>query len=101
MEELLEEVRSALRVKTTLTDAEVRTFIATAIEDMRRVGIRDELLDTKTMSSLAKSAVIMYCKAHYGFDNSQAGQFHSWYLETVTCLKNSTANEVLYEAMSE
>lgn len=90
---LIDDVRVALRVTSTMTDPEIRTLIDAAIEDMRRVGVRDELLCPESMNSLAKSAVVMYCKAAYGFDNSAASLYMQWYNQTVTSLMNSSLNE--------
>lgn len=90
---LLDDVRVALRVTSTMTDVEVQGYIDAAIADMRRVGVREELLSEETMNSLARHAVVMFCKSSYGYDNSEADRFRRSYDWAVTALMNSTANE--------
>ena len=90
---LRDDVRVALRVTATMTDVEVDALISAAISDMERVGVRDELLDPKTMTGLAKFAVIAFCKANYGFDNPDGPAYLERYKWTVTALMNSAMNE--------
>ena len=89
---LLDEVRTALRVTSEMTDSEIQAWIAAAIADMRRVGIRDELLVEEELAALPKAAVILYAKAMYGYDNAEAPRFLSAYRATVASLLNSSAN---------
>jgi hypothetical protein len=94
---LLDDVRVALRVVSTKTDSEVKAWIDAAKRDMRRVGIREELLaegEDGSMDPMAHAAVIMYCKANYGFDNSDSDRYWSRYNWTVTSMVNSSMNEV-------
>lgn len=89
---LLDEVRTALRVTSEMTDSEIQAWIAAAIADMRRVGIREELLDEENLAALPKAAVILYVKSMYGYDNSEAQRFLAAYRATVASLMNSKAN---------
>lgn len=89
---LLDDVRTSLRVTSTLTDVEVQAWIDAAIADMKRVGIRDELLVEEELAALPKAAVILYAKAMYGYDNAEAPRFLSAYRATVASLLNSSAN---------
>ena len=98
---LRDDVRVALRVRSTMTDVEVDALIAAAVADMRRIGIREELLDTKNMGDLAKFAVIAFCKANYGFDNTEGPTYFERYKWCVTALANSSMNETLYEPVEE
>lgn len=93
---LLDDVRQCVRVTSTATDAEIQAWINAAIEDMRRCGIKDALLDPATMNSLAKSAVICFVKANYGYDNSEAPRFMESYNAMLTGLYNSKSNEYLF-----
>lgn len=94
---LLDEVRIAVRVMSDATDVELEALIDGAIAEMRRIGIRDELLQTDSLSPLAKNAIYMYCKAMYGFGNgTDAPMFWQWFQHSVTALANSDANESLY-----
>lgn len=69
---LLDDVRVALRVTTTMTDVEIETYIATALFDMGNKGVKPEFLaedagDDDYMP-IVRTAVINYCKAQYGRD---------------------------------
>ena len=90
---LLDDVRVALRVTSDATDSEIEAMIDTAIADMRRVGVRDSLLNRESLTPMALNAVFMFCKANYGFDNKDAGTFWNRYQWTVTALMNSSMNE--------
>lgn len=93
---LLDEMRTRLRVTTTLTDDEIEGEIYAAIADMRRCGVKDSLLDDP--SPLVKHAIALYCKAYYGYDNNEREQFVIAYERTLCDLLNSKANEYLFPA---
>lgn len=71
---LLDDVRTALRVTTTLTDGEIETYIGTALFDMGNKGVKPDFLADDADSEngdympIVKTAVINYCKAQYGRD---------------------------------
>ncbi|MBR3158447.1 MAG: phage head-tail connector protein [Atopobiaceae bacterium] len=71
---LLDDVRTALRVTTTLTDGEIGTYIGTALFDIENKGVKPEFLaedadaDNGDYMPIVKTAVINYCKAQYGRD---------------------------------
>ena len=90
---LRDDVRVALRVTSTMTDVEIDALISAAICDMKRAGVRDELLDPNTMDGLVKFAVIAFCKSNYGFDNPDGPAYLERYKWTVTALMNSSMNE--------
>ena len=94
---LLDEMRIRLRVTSELTDAEIRDEINAALADMRRVGIKEHLLDVENPDALVKHAIALYCKAYYGYDNAnERPQFIAAYERTVCDLLNSKANEYLF-----
>jgi hypothetical protein len=93
---LLDEAKVSLRVKSTITDDEVRLLIDAAIDDMRRVGIKDELLDESRMGPMAKYAVMAFCKSRYGLDNSDSEKFWESYQWAVRSMLNSSMNECDY-----
>lgn len=95
---LRDDVRTALRVRSTMTDVEIDALISAAREDMRRIGIREELLQERSMSDLAKFAVIAFCKANYGFDNTEGPTYFERYKWCVTALANSSMNETLADS---
>ncbi len=89
----LDDVRAALRVVSTKTDSEIEDDIAASIADMRRVGVREELLDEDNLDPLVKFAIKAWNKASYGFDNSESEKWWKRYNITVSSLLNSKANE--------
>lgn len=91
---LVDEARTVVRVCHSKTDGEIQAYIDAALADMRRVGIRESLLDADSLSPLAKMAAFFYVEANYGHDNPK--EFPIWwerYMLTVTSLMNSVANE--------
>lgn len=93
---LLDDVRLSLRTMTTATDDEIQMWIDAAVADMRRCGVRDDLLEEETMCPMAKGAVVCYVKASYGYDNPEADRFMASYQSMLTGLLNSKANEYLF-----
>lgn len=93
---LLDEMRMRVRVASDMTDGEVEGEIYAALADMRRCGVKDDLLDEEDPSPLVKHAIALYCKAYYGYDNSEREQFVRAYERTVCDLLNSKANEYLF-----
>ena len=94
---LLDDIKTALRVKSDVFDAEVSTLIDAARYDMERVGVDPNLLAKDPLTddlsnAFAKQAVTAYCKAHFGFDNSEAERLDESYRRIVCDLMNSSAN---------
>lgn len=87
---MLDEVKIALRTTTDATDIEIQTYIDAAIEDMVRVGIDGDYIESG--APLVKHAIILYVKAHYGYDNSEAPRFAESYRQVVCDLLNSSHN---------
>lgn len=85
--------RAIERVMSDKTDEEIQLYIDMAMADMRRVGVRESLLDPENLTPLAKGAAIFYVEANYGHDNSEHDKWHARYMETVASLMNSSANE--------
>jgi hypothetical protein len=95
---LIDVVRKAMRVTSTMTDDEIEIYIEAAKADMRRLGIRAELIaDEKTMHPMVKHAIMCYCASSYGLENPDATRYHNDYVWIVTSLVNSSLNETLYE----
>ena len=89
---LVDEMKVALRVSGDAFDDEVAMLIASAVADMKRVGVDPSLLEEESMGALEKAAVYCYCKAAFGFDNSDAPRFEQSYRQIVCDLLNSSAN---------
>lgn len=85
----LDEVKVALRVTSDAFDGEVGSLVAAAERDMRRVGVPEGLIAS---DPLAKMATVLYCKANFGYDNSEAARFMQSYRQTVADMLNSPAS---------
>ena len=94
---LLDDVRASLYITSTVTDVVLQGLISAAIDDMRRVGVREELLDVDSMSPMATHAVIAYCHSFYNVDSIQSPFWLQSYNATVTALMNSDRSTYLYE----
>ncbi len=70
---MLAEVKLALRVITTEFDTEIQDLIDAAMADLALAGVASEKAQDIT-DPLIKRAVITYCKAHFGYDNPDAGR---------------------------
>lgn len=95
---LIEEARTVERVVSEMTDVEIQVLIDAAMDDMRRVGIREALLSQEGMAPLAHYAVLMFVKANYGHDDSEHDKWQQRYRWAVTALMNSKANECAEDA---
>ena len=90
---LLDDIKKSLRVTTDALDAEVDMLIGAALYDMERVGVNPALLDADDLENpYVKSAVTAYCKAHFGYDNTEATRFDDTYHRIVCDLMNSSEN---------
>lgn len=105
---LLDDVRTALRVTTSLTDGEISTYIDTALFDMENKGVNPEFFvldaDAEELEyrPIVKTAVINYCKAQYGRDveASERNACISSYRSIVASLLNGKQN-VHYQGTGE
>ena len=87
---MLEDVRDALRVSGNDLDGEIQDLIDAAKADLSLSGVHpSKIIDT---DPLIKRAVIVYCKAHYGWDNPEAVRFAQSY----TMLKQHLALSAEY-----
>lgn len=86
---LTDDVKVALRVSTDALDAEVSAVVQAAIADMRRVGVPEKMLTEGTIDPYVKLAVILFSKANFGYDNSEASRFQSSYRQIVRDILNS------------
>lgn len=74
---LLDDVKTALRVSGTALDTEIQDLIDAAKADLQLSGVHaDKIIDP---DPLIKRAVIVYCKAHFGWDNPEADRFAKSY----------------------
>lgn len=94
---LLDKVRRSLFLTSTVTDEVLQGLIDTALDQMRHVGIREELLQEDTMNPTVEHAVIAYCHAFYHVDSIQSPVFLQSFKSSVTSLMNSDRSDYLYE----
>lgn len=74
---MLEDVRDALRVSGNDLDGEIQDLIDAAKADLSLSGVHpSKIIDT---DPLIKRAVVVYCKAHFGWDNPEADRFAKSY----------------------
>lgn len=92
MEQLLQEVKVALRVSSDKTDSEVTAWVGAALADMARVGVDPSKLSPAALDPLCKAAVLLYVKGMYGFDNDEAPRFLESYRLVVAELMNSPSS---------
>ena len=69
---MLEEVKLALRIKSTALDEDINGLIDACKADMRIAGIRapDVAEGAAITKPIIKRAIILYCKADYNVDDS-------------------------------
>lgn len=76
---MLEDVKAALRVNGDDLNLEIQDLIEAAKADLILSGVhKDKVIDT---DPLIKRAVIIYCKAHFGYDDTKiAERFEQSYI---------------------
>lgn len=92
---LIDDIKVSLRITTDAFNAEVQMLIDSALYDMERTGVNPELLtleDGVLGNAFVKNAVTAYCKAHFGYDNSEAERLDDSYRRIVCDLLNSSQN---------
>lgn len=60
---LLQEVKTALRIKTVAFDTEITSLIESALLDL---GVAGVVWPNNEIDPLVKRAVITYCRVHFG-----------------------------------
>lgn len=90
MATLTDVVRETLRLSSpddmTL---EVDALVAAFKADMRRIGVPFYMLEEETPDPLIRIACMLYCKAYFGFDNSQFTSYQASYRQIVKDILNS------------
>lgn len=77
--ELIDSVKQALRITTILLDTEIQDLIEAAKSDLRLSGILTRKLDNASRDALIKRAIILYCKANFGLDNTDSDKYQAAY----------------------
>lgn len=78
---LLDDVKKALRISSSAYDDEVTDLIDAGKSDLRLAGIyfKSET-EELPLDPLVKRAVITYCKAYFGYENTDADRFIDSYV---------------------
>lgn len=63
-EEFVAEIKRAVRVTSSLADEEIKNLASACVAEMQIAGV----YITDLQDPLAKQAITLYCKAHYGYD---------------------------------
>lgn len=85
--ELLEKVKTSLRISHTALDGDVEDTIAACLADLRACGVLPDKTDaTKELSPLILTAVKLYCKADYTDDPAKAARYKEGYDSLKSCL---------------
>lgn len=86
---MLEDVKNSLRISGHDLDMEILDLIEAAKADLILSGVnKDKVIDT---DPLIKRAITVYCKAHFGYDDSKiAERFEQSYISLKQHLTLST-----------
>ena len=72
---MLDKVKLALRVSGTVFDLEIQDLIDAAKLDLQISGV----VKIDEEDALIQRAIIVYCKANFGYDNNEAERFEKSY----------------------
>lgn len=75
---LLDDVKDALRISGNDLDTEVTDLINAAQADLKLSGILTSKA-TSTTDPLVRRAVVIYCKANFGWANNEGEKFQNSY----------------------
>lgn len=75
---MLELVKKALRISNPAFDDEIEGMIAAARADLVLAGVNVAIASLDT-DALINRAIIIYCKAEFGYDNPDADRFRKSY----------------------
>ena len=85
MDEILQKVKTALRIKHTALDTDLQDNIQACLLDLKMHGIvhKDET------DALIQNAIKLYCKAEYTDDPEKSDVYRERYAEMRNCLKQA------------
>jgi uncharacterized phage protein (predicted DNA packaging) len=75
---MLTDVKLALRISGTTFDDEINDLIETARQDLILSGVLSSKANDDT-DALIKRAILFYCKANFGWDNTEADRLQAAY----------------------
>lgn len=74
---MLNKVKLALRINNNAYDKEITDLINACKKELELVGIAFSDLDAN--DEMITQAIILYCKANFGFDNNESQRFMESY----------------------
>ena len=83
MDEILQKVKTAIRIKHTALDNDILDNIQACLLDLKVHGI----VHKDHTDALIQNAVKLYCKAEYTDDPEKSDAFRERYVEMRNCLK--------------
>jgi len=80
---MLEKVKLALRIKTSVYNTEIQALIDSCKIDLKLAGVLSDKIETadseNDIDPLIENAIILYCKAYFGYDDN-ADRFKEAYV---------------------
>ena len=94
---LLDDVRDTFFLKSTATDATLTLHINAAIAELRRAGIRPELIAEETMDPLVKEFIVCFCHTRYDPTGSISQHWVNAFTMVEIQMMNSDMSTYLFE----
>lgn len=94
MDELIEKMRTALRIKNTAFDDEIEALIEACKLDLRLAGAPE----FNENDPLCIQAGTFYCKANFGFAGDESDKYQARYEDLRTTMANSSDYGTIGEA---
>jgi hypothetical protein len=85
MDEILQKVKTALRIKHTALDADILDNIESCLQDLRIHGV----VHAGVEDALIQNAIKLYCKTEYTDDPEKSEKYSERYREMRNCLKHA------------
>lgn len=77
---MLDKVKLSLRITSNYFDNEITDLIESARQDLVLSGVSSKLAkEQHNIDPLIERAIILYCKANFGYDNSDADRLNHSY----------------------
>jgi len=75
---LLDDIKLTLRISNTAFDSEITDLISAARSDLKLSGVLESKVNDDT-DALIKRAIVVYCKANFGWNNPDAEKLQQSY----------------------
>lgn len=93
LKDLLNKVKTSLRLKNSAFDDEISDLISAAQSDLKNSGINDEVVDSVD-DPLIIRAIIIYCHYNFGLENKDYERYSQMYHSLVNHLHMSQGYRV-------